>query len=71
MVMIGGISIDRVHTMNNRLLVYDYIDNHFKYISCNGTYLPKCGNMSKALSLQQHSCTHMVVLAGKLKSHGK
>jgi len=70
MVMIAGTSIDRIHTMNNRLLTYDYKAKQFKYIFCHGTFVPKYGNMTKALSLQQNHSTHLILLGGRLKSQG-
>ena len=70
MFLIGGISLDRFHTMNNKLFIYDYKANQFKYVVCHGTYVPKCGNMTKALPLQQNYSTHLVLLGGRLKSQG-
>ena len=70
MLMIGGISLDRIHTINNKLFIYDYKANQFKYMQCHGTYVPKCGNMTKALPLQQHHSTHIIVIGGRLKSQG-
>lgn len=67
MIFLGGQNLDRLHSLGNRILTYNYVKNEYKYVTCGGTYVPKCGYMISAGPLQKHNPTHLLALGGKLK----
>jgi len=67
MIFLGGQNLDRLHSLSNRILTYNYVKNEYKYVTCGGTYVPKCGYMISAGPLQKHNPTHLLAMGGKLK----
>lgn len=64
---LGGQNLDRMHSMSNRVLTYNYRTNEFKHVFCGGTFAPKTGYMMSTACLQKYRPTHLIALGGRLK----